>query len=358
MKTAIGLMSGTSLDGVDAALLHTDGVRVKRSDFTLTLPYSEEFRARLRASLGQEGPLPEIERELTLIHAQAVRELIDKAGGIFVDLIGFHGQTIFHRPREGKTRQIGDGPLLHQLTGIPVVYNFRSADVAAGGEGAPLVPIYHAALAHDLAKPLAVLNIGGVANVTWIGRNGELLAFDTGPGNAPIDDWTLRHTGDPLDRDGKLAMAGNINEASVTAFLAHPYFATSPPKSLDREDFTRRIAALVEDLSPPDGAATLTAFTAASIAAAARHFPQSPKRWLVCGGGRHNPVLMEILRTRLAEPVEPVENVGWNGDSLEAEAFALLAVRSLYRMPLTFPGTTGIKSPLTGGRMANPINDA
>jgi anhydro-N-acetylmuramic acid kinase len=351
MKTAIGLMSGTSLDGVDAALLRTDGVRVERSDFALTLPYSEEFRARLRASLGQDGPLPEIERELTLIHAQAVRQLIEKAGGVSVDLIGFHGQTIFHRPREGKTRQIGDGDLLRELTGIPVVYDFRSADVAAGGEGAPLVPIYHAALAHDLEKPLAILNIGGVANVTWIGRNGELLAFDTGPGNAPIDDWALRHTGEPLDRDGRLAMAGKINQASVASFLSHPYFAASPPKSLDREDFTRRIATLVEDLSPPDGAATLTALTAASIAAAARHFPQNPKRWLICGGGRHNPVLMEILRTRLAEPVEPVENVGWNGDSLEAEAFALLAARSLYQLPLTFPGTTGVKAPITGGRM-------
>jgi anhydro-N-acetylmuramic acid kinase len=353
MKTAIGLMSGTSLDGVDAALLRTDGVRVERSDFTLTLPYSEEFRARLRAALGQGGPLPEIEHELTLIHAQAVRQLIEKADGVSVDLIGFHGQTIFHRPREGKTRQIGDGALLSELTGIPVGYDFRSADVAAGGEGAPLVPIYHAALAHDLAKPLAILNIGGVANVTWIGREGELLAFDTGPGNAPIDDWALRYTGEPLDRDGKLAMAGKINQASVASFLSHPYFATLPPKSLDREDFTRRIAALVENLSPPDGAATLTALTAASISAAARHFPQSPKRWLVCGGGRRNPLLMDFLCNRLAEPVEPVENVGWNGDSLEAEAFALLAVRSLYRMPLTFPGTTGVKAPLTGGRITS-----
>jgi anhydro-N-acetylmuramic acid kinase len=353
MKTAIGLMSGTSLDGVDAALLRTDGVRVERSGLALTLPYSAAFRDRLRASLGQEGELGEIERELTLIHVQAVKELIAQAGGISVDLIGFHGQTIFHRPREGKTRQIGDGALLQELTGTPVVFDFRSADVAAGGEGAPLVPIYHAVLARELEKPLAILNIGGVANLTWIGENEELLAFDTGPGNAPIDDWALRHTGQPLDRNGELAERGEIDEARLSAFLALPYFAALPPKSLDRDDFASQIADLSEGLSVADGAATLTAFSAAAIAMAAKHFPQKPKAWLVCGGGRHNPALMAMLRTKLAAPVEPVEKMGWNGDSLEAEAFALLAVRSLYGLPLTFPGTTGVKTPQSGGRMAN-----
>jgi anhydro-N-acetylmuramic acid kinase len=351
MKTAIGLMSGTSLDGVDAALLRTDGVRVERSGFALTLPYSNDFRARLRAALGQEGPLSEIERELTLIHAQAVRELIKKAGGVPVDLIGFHGQTIFHRPRHGKTRQIGDGALLCELTGIPVVYDFRSADVAAGGEGAPLVPIYHAALTYELEKPLAVVNIGGVANVTWIGENEELLAFDTGPGNAPIDDWVLRHLGQPLDRNGELARQGRVDAERVSVFLALPYFATLPPKSLDRNDFARQIAELSDGLSSADGAATLTAFTAASIIAALWHFPQSPKRWLICGGGRYNLTLMEMLRAKLAQPVDPVEALGWDGDAMEAEAFALLAVRSFYGMPLTFSGTTGVKAPLTGGRI-------
>ena len=356
----IGLMSGTSLDGVDAALIETDGVDIVRPLASLTIPYSPETRALLRGSLEEargvaEGaPVPhairDAERHLTEAHAEAVRALLKKAGMTAgeVNLVGFHGQTILHRPERRWTWQIGDGAALARMTGIDVVNDFRSADVKAGGQGAPLVPLYHAALARSspLARPLAVVNIGGVANVTYI--NGDyVLAFDTGPGNAPIDDWMHRHTAVPVDRNGDFARTGKVNDAALDAMMANPFFDRMPPKSLDRLDFG---VAAVEALSPEDGAATLTAFTAASIARAREHFPEPAATWIICGGGRHNTTLMDMLRARINAQVLKAEGARWDGDALEAEAFAYLAARSVKGLPLSLPTTTGVAQAMTGGK--------
>lgn len=347
---AIGLMSGTSLDGIDAARIDTDGKTIQAFGPSLTLAYDEDFRARLRAVLGGAGPVAEIERDLTLRHAQAVRALLAEDGGT-VDLVGFHGQTILHRPQERRTWQIGDGALLAQELGVDVVADFRQADVAAGGQGAPLVPLYHAALAGNLDKPLAVLNIGGVANLTSLGSDGSIQAFDTGPGNALLDDWLLAQTGQPFDRDGRLARSGSVDPLALDRFVAHPYFARPGPKSLDRDDFAQLATTLVAGRSPADGAATLAALTIKAVALALRHLPERPRRWLVCGGGRKNPFLMAGLAAELGVPVEPVERQGWDGDALEAQAFGFLAVRALKGLPLTLPTTTGAPRPLSGGRV-------
>jgi anhydro-N-acetylmuramic acid kinase len=345
-------MSGTSLDGIDVAALTTDGDRHVAAGPALTVPYPAAFRERLRSVLGATAPGAEIaavESELTRLHAAAIGDFRRRHPQVAVDLVGFHGHTILHRPAERRTWQIGDGALLARLAGVAVVGDFRSADVAAGGEGAPLAPLYHAALAARRAKPLAVLNIGGVANVTWIGAgDGEILAFDTGPGNALIDDWVFRHTGRAADFDGALARAGHASAAHVAAFLADPHFARTPPKSLDRDEFQGRVPA---DLGLEDGAATLTEISAAAVAAAIRHFAAPPREWLVCGGGRRNPALMAALARRLAAPVHPVEAAGWDGDALEAQAFAYLAARSLRRLPLSLPTTTGAPCPVCGGRL-------
>jgi len=350
---ALGLMSGTSCDGVDAALVETDGGSSIRCGAWLSEPYEAAFHDRLRSVLGGRGEVAQIERELTERHAQAVRDLLARQGIApgSVDIIGFHGQTILHEPERRRTWQIGDGPLLAKLTGIDVVNDFRSADVAAGGQGAPFVPLFHAALAAALPRPLAVLNIGGVANVTWIGEGGiegELVAFDTGPGNAMLNDWTLRHTGRPADIGGVLSARGRVDEGALAALLKNSYFERSAPKSLDRDAFD---PAPLERLSPADGAATLVAFTAAAVARAQALFSRPVRQWLVTGGGRHNPAIMAALAERLDAPVAPVEAVGWDGDALEAQAFAYLAVRSLRGLPLSLPTTTGVSRPLTGGRL-------
>ncbi|MCE2510709.1 MAG: anhydro-N-acetylmuramic acid kinase [Alphaproteobacteria bacterium] len=346
---ALGLMSGTSMDGIDAALVCTDGERVETLGPTATRPYTPAFREKLRRLLGKKKPAPKIVRELTELHAEAVKGLLADSALKAADIaaIGFHGHTILHEPERRCTVQIGDGALLAKLTGIDVVSDFRSADLAAGGEGAPLAPLYHLARTAELERPLAVLNLGGVANVTWIGEGNALLAFDTGPGNALLDDWVAATTDAAYDRGGQLARQGKVNETVLNDLLENPYFWQRPPKSLDRNAFaTDRL----EGLSPEDGAATLTAFTAATVALAAeRHFPSPVERWLVTGGGRRNPVLMADLRHDLNAEVVPVEFVGWNGDSLEAEAFAYLAVRSLRRLPLTLPATTGVQMPMSGG---------
>ncbi len=357
MRRVIGLMSGTSLDGVDASLVETDGVRIAGFGRSLTLPYPPALRTALRAlldradNIGAADPeLLRLERALTLVHADAVRALDEPAS-----LIGFHGQTILHRPERRRTWQIGDAALLATETGLPVACDFRSADVAAGGQGAPLVPVYHAALAAALpgpsAGPLAVLNLGGVGNLTWIGPQGELVACDTGPGNALLDDWAMRHTGIPCDRDGALASAGQVDRARLAALLSHPFFARPAPKSLDRQSFHAALDA-VAPLSPADGAATLTDFTAAAVAGTI--LPAPAARWLVCGGGRHNPALMRALRARLGVPVDAVESVGWDGDALEAQCFAYLAARVEAGLPLSFPGTTGVGAPAAGGRIVAP----
>ncbi len=349
LHRAIGLMSGTSLDGIDVAMIETDGQVHVATGPALTLPYDESLRAGIRGVLGGKGDVAAADWSLTMALGDAVARLCRDHHIDGVDVIGCHGHTILHRPQSGYTWQIGNGKLLAELTHTDVVCDFRSADVAAGGEGAPLAPLYHAALAADLPKPLAVLNIGGVANVTWIGdAPDELLAFDTGPGNALIDDWLLRHTGKPLDADGALARQGNVDEAAVAAFLAHPYFFRTPPKSLDRDDFA---AVVPNNLSAADGAATLTAMTVAAVRSATDHFPAPANRWLVTGGGRHNQALMAGLKRMLGADVAPVEAAGWNGDALEAQAFAYLAVRSLAGLPLSLPATTGVAHPMTGGRL-------
>jgi anhydro-N-acetylmuramic acid kinase len=358
---AIGLMSGTSMDGVDAALLATDGERVAARGPALTLPYDPEFRKRLRAVLG-DGVDPaataSVEAELTEAHAKAVHLLLASARRKAEDIavIGFHGHTVHHAPSLGVTRQIGDGAKLARDTGIPVVNDFRSADVAAGGEGAPLAPMYHLALAADLPRPLAVLNIGGVANVTWIGASDPsaplesipVLAFDTGPGNALLDDWTERHTGEPIDRDGALSAQGTIDEAVLSALLDDVYYQRPPPKSLDRPTLD---GLPLGRLSAADGAATLAAFTAAAVGIAAAHFPAPAKQWLVTGGGRHNPTVMKALAQVLGAPVRPVEDAGWDGDALEAQAFAFLGVRALRGRPLSLPAVTGARAAAMGGRI-------
>ena len=356
-RTALGLMSGTSLDGVDAALIETDGGSVVRPGLASTVAYPAEFRERLRRLLDGDGKVALIERELTLLHAEAVRRLLDYASLSVreVDVIGFHGQTLFHDPANHRTWQIGDGGLLARATRIPVVNDFRSADVAAGGQGAPLAPLYHAALSGDFPRPLAVLNLGGVGNVTWIGEGeNNLLAFDTGPANALLDDWVARKTGASHDADGGLAKMGRVDEAALAALLDHPYFAAPPPKSLDRNAFD---PGPVAGMTPEDGAATLLAFTVEAVGRALAWLPVPPLRWLVTGGGRHNPVLMQALAARLEVPVDPVEAVGWDGDALEAQAFAYLAVRSLEGLPLSLPGTTGVPEPVTGGRFHPAARD-
>ncbi len=348
-RWALGLMSGTSLDGIDAALIRSDGRGRVKAGPCLTRSYDTAFRGRLRAVLGEKGPVEALERALTLKHADLVRDLLAAAemAAAEVRVIGFHGHTIWHQPEAGRTRQIGAGALLAAETGIDVVCDFRSRDLAEGGQGAPLAPLYHAALAAALPKPLAVLNLGGVGNLTWIGPGVDrILAFDTGPGNALIDDWAARHSGRPVDLGGELARAGTVSEDALAALLDNPYFALPPPKSLDRDSFD---PAPVAGLSAADGAATLTAFTAAAVARACVHLPAAPLRWLVTGGGRHNPALMEALAARLSAPVAPVEAVGWDGDALEAQAFAYLGLRALDGLPLSLPGTTGVARPATGG---------
>ena len=350
------------MDGVDAAILDTDGEAIAAFGPTRFARYDDALRARLRdaveagSALRMDGPLApdiaDLERDLTRTHGEAVGALL-KAEGIRaadVAVIGFHGQTLVHRPRQRSTLQIGSGPLLAQLTRINVVSDFRVADVRAGGQGAPLVPVYHQALARERA-PVAVLNIGGVANVTFVGRDGSLIAFDAGPGNGPIDDWALRYTGRPVDKDGELAQVGRVHENVIAGQLAHPYFIKPAPKSLDRMDFTADIA---RNLSVADGAATLTAFTARAAAKAQEQFPQTPRERIVCGGGRHNPILMAALRSALpGTSVKAAEDVGWRGDFVEAEAFAYLAVRSLRGLPFSFPKTTGVPRPMTGGALSS-----
>ena len=265
-----------------------------------------------------------------------------------VALAGVHGQTILHRPAAGVTRQLCDGARAAAALAIDVVCDFRAADVAAGGEGAPLAPIYHAAMTAGLERPLIVLNWGGVGNVTWLGPEGSIVAFDTGPANALIDDFLFSRRGVGFDADGQLAASGRVDAAALQAMMRDPYFDRPPPKSLDRNHFATAVAA-VERLSDADGAATLAAFTVEATAAALRQAPAAPKRWLVGGGGRRNAFLMHRLAERLGVPVEPVEAIGFDGDAIEAQCFAYLALRARKGLPISFPGTTGVPAPMTGG---------
>lgn len=357
VKTAIGVISGTSMDAIDVALVRTDGDAAISTGGFRAYPYAADLRAALLSVIAdsaraEHGDLNALERAVSDAHAEAVARFIAdeglRAGDI--DLVGLHGQTVFHAPQRRFTRQLGLGRHVAATLGIDVVYRFRHADVAAGGQGAPLVPLYHRALATGLAQPLAVLNLGGVANITYI--DGEsVIACDTGPASALIDDFMLRRRGQPFDRDGALAAEGVVDETVLAALMANPFFALPPPKSLDRNEFHRRAAA-VEALSDADGAATLSAFTVEATAAILAHLPRAPQRWLVTGGGRLNATLMRRFSRRLGVPVEPVEAVGWNGDALEAQCFAWLAVRSRLGLPLSLPSTTGVPQPMSGGEFA------
>lgn len=359
---AIGLMSGTSLDGIDAALIETDGEGQVRALAFRGEAYSDAARAQLAAAttlaltFDRPRASPDLVAAGELIdrtHAFAVHKLLREAGveAAAVDVIGYHGQTVAHRPDRGWTWQIGDGAVLARATGIAVVSDFRSADVAAGGQGAPLLPVYHAALAAGLDKPVAVLNLGGVGNITFVGADGTIVAFDTGPANGLIDSWVEAETGARFDADGTLAAAGQVDEAVLTGMLDHPFFELAPPKSLDRNDFTIQPA---RGLAAADGAATLTAFTAASVNEAIDRLPARPRRLIVAGGGRHNPTLLRMIGERTGLTPEPSDALGWNGDAMEAEGFAYMAVRTLRGLPISFPGTTGVAAPLTGGVVSRP----
>ena len=370
---ALGLMSGTSMDGVDAAMVLTDGETIAAFGPSQEDPHGRAFstmtetvmrRPRAYRAPSDEALATELslaEREVETGHARAVVELLCQSPDMPA-LIGFHGQTMLHGPEEGWTWQIGDGAKLAAVLNRPVIWDFRSADMVAGGQGAPLAPFFHFALAKHVGatEPLAFLNIGGVANVTWVDSSklapeeeGALFAFDTGPGNALLNDWMQQHGHEPLDRDGAEAAKGQINETVLRSNATGAFLEKSGPKSLDRNEFALVLDRMGE-LSLPDGAATLTALTAECVAEARKHMPSPPARWLVCGGGRRNPVMMAMLAERLDAPVEPVEAVGLDGDMLEAQAFAYLAVRSVRGLPLSAPGTTGCREPVTGGRLSLP----
>jgi anhydro-N-acetylmuramic acid kinase len=361
--TAIGLMSGTSLDGIDVALLVTDGETITKRGPALTVPYSDEHRELLRQAIrdaeklqdrnARPGNLLKAEQDSTAQHAFALNSFFDRFNidQAKIDVIGYHGQTVVHRPEIGLTLQLGDGPALAKAVGLPVVFDMRANDMVHGGQGAPLVPVYHRALMAALPqRPVALVNIGGVANVTWIGNDGELLAFDTGPGNALIDDWVKSKTNASRDEGGTLALAGQVDEATVAQFLGDGFFEAQLPKSLDRNSFA---SIKLDGLSVVGGAATLVAVTTRSIALSQKLMTEAPKLWIICGGGRHNRAIMQGLKTVLGE-VQVAEDIGLDGDAVEAEAWAFLAVRSLRGLPLTYPGTTGVRQAMSGGVLAKP----
>jgi anhydro-N-acetylmuramic acid kinase len=354
LQTAVGVISGTSMDGIDVALIESDGEARLKTGPSATFPYPPPVAERLRAVVADlseaQAPQLELERLVTDAHVAAVEGFFQRysVARERLTLVGLHGQTILHRPRAGLTRQLMDGARAAAALKIDVVTDFRSADVGAGGEGAPLAPIYHAAMAADLERPVMILNWGGVGNITYLGVKGEIIAFDTGPANALLDDFLIVRRGLAYDEDGALGESGRVNPEALASLMSDPYFERPAPKSLDRNHFSAR-AACVKRLSDADGAATLSAFTVESTAAALKHVPQAPARWLVGGGGRRNPSLMRRLSERLQARVEPVEAIGFDGDSIEAQCFAYLGLRSLRRLPISFPATTGVPKPLTGG---------
>lgn len=356
-RIAIGCISGTSMDGIDVAQVTTDGDTAVIPGPGCTYPYAPELRRKLQAFVAdparaESEPLTALEAEVTDAHADAIARFIAEHDLPPPDLVGSHGQTVWHRPERHFTRQLCDGARMAARLGLPVVNRFRHADIAAGGQGAPLAPLYHRALAASLAQPVMVLNLGGVGNVTYIDGN-TVIAFDTGPASALLDDFILRRRDLPYDEDGALAASGTADTALVTRLLTHPYFAAPPPKSLDRNHFHTWTRA-VSTLSDATGAATLAALTAASVAASLRHVPTAPARWLVCGGGRRNANLMRLLSETLAVQLDPVEAVGWHGDFIEAECFGYLAVRSQLGLPLSLPTTTGVPWPMPGGEVWMP----
>ncbi len=356
---ALGAMSGTSLDGVDAAVIETDGRQIFSLAESRYRPYAPAERTVLSAALGCWTGAP-VEAAAAVVQAAHLEVL---QGFDDIQLVGFHGQTLAHAPRAQGTLQVGDGAALAEALDLPVVWDFRSADVALGGEGAPLAPFYHWACARYLERdaPLAFLNLGGVGNLTWVDpraetpeQAGALLAFDTGPANAPLNDLLTRRCGQPYDAEGQLARSGRVAQGALELFLAEPYFSRIPPKSLDRNDFPTMLG-LVDELSDADAAATLTAMTAAAVAGAMAHCPTPPQEVLVTGGGRKNPVMMQMLQAGLDCPARPVEEVGLDGDMLEAQAFAYLAVRVARGLPTSCPWTTGVRAAVAGGTLSWPV---
>ncbi|MEM9899856.1 MAG: anhydro-N-acetylmuramic acid kinase [Pseudomonadota bacterium] len=362
---ALGTMSGTSLDGVDAAIVETDGRTVFGFGPTRYRPYAEAERTALRAALGTwpgDDAAIAAGRVVDAAHREVIEALLADNGSGTVDIVGYHGQTLAHAPDTRGTHQAGDGAALAEALGRAVVSDFRSADVRLGGQGAPLAPAYHHALARHLSEgaPLAFLNLGGVGNVTWVDpstaapeESGALLAFDTGPANAPLNDHVRAWLDAPHDADGALAAEGNVDAGVLERFLDHPYFLKVPPKSLDRNDFSELVKQ-VDTLAASDGAATLTAAVAVSVLRGAEHFPAPVSRILVTGGGRHNPVMMRMIAEAIDVPVLPVEEVGLDGDMLEAQAFGYLAVRVARGLPTSFPGTTGVAAAVGGGVISTP----
>ncbi|PLK70976.1 anhydro-N-acetylmuramic acid kinase [Rhizobium sp. TH135] len=364
MKTAIGLMSGTSMDGIDVALVRTDGEAVVERGGFLSVPYEPAFRDRLKQALEdakgikqrdeRPGDLSRMERDLTLRHAEAVGLFLqqEKLRREDIDFIGFHGQTVLHRPDEALTVQLGDGALLAAETGIDVVYDMRANDMVHGGQGAPLVPVYHQALAHQIPMdqwPVCFVNIGGISNLTFLDRDGTIIGFDSGPGNTLIDQWVEAHAGIPYDDGGRIASEGGVIMALAERYLDNPFFTASKRRSLDRNDF-RPPEGHEAELS--DGARTLAYVSAAAILKSAGHLPRSPKTYVICGGGRLNRTIMDDLVNLAGEKgatVLTAEQAGFDGDAMEAEAWAYLAVRSARGLPLTFPRTTGVREPVSGG---------
>jgi len=370
--TAIGLMSGTSMDGIDVALIKSDGLQVLERGPSLSVAYRPDFRRRLASALEcatsirlrreRPGDLAELEGELTRLHADAVFQFakqfeIDLSS---IDVVGFHGQTVLHRPLQRLTVQIGDGVMLANRLAVPVVYDMRAADMEAGGEGAPLAPAYHAALAASLGQKnvVAFVNIGGISNITWVGKDGTVLAFDTGPGNALIDQWVEMKAGIPFDQGGAIASEGRVIRSIVDDYLQAPFFADEKRRSLDRNDFRPPDPARA---SLEDGARTLARLTAESIFKSSAQLPVAVDQWIICGGGRHNRTIMDDLRELAAlhnGEVLAAEDLGFDGDSMEAEAWAFLAIRSRLGLPLSWPGTTGCRQPTSGGRCVEPTPDS
>lgn len=372
LMRAIGLMSGTSMDGIDVALVETDGIRVAARGPRLSVSYDPAFRRQIEAGLKdaktirnrreRPGGLADLERELTLRHRDAVRMFLDEydIAGTSIDAIGFHGQTVLHRPERALTVQIGDGALLARETGIAVVSDMRANDLVHGGQGAPLVPAYHAALATELPAalepgfdPVAFVNIGGISNVTFVAAGRPPVAFDSGPGNALIDQWVEANAGIPFDDGGRIAGEGTADLAVVSRYLANPFFARNGPKSLDRGDFTLEFT---DGMDLSDGAATLSALTAAAIVKAAEKIPAAPGLWIISGGGARNDAIMDAIRRAVGgqSRVVTAGEAGFDADMMEAEAWAYLTVRSMKGLPLTFPTTTGCDKPVSGGVLALP----
>tara|TARA_B110000208_G_scaffold170419_1_gene211945 strand:+ start:270 stop:1379 length:1110 start_codon:yes stop_codon:yes gene_type:complete len=356
---ALGAMSGTSLDGVDAAVIVTDGHTITDFGPTQYRRYTDVEQTLLAAALGKwSGPEADVATTvIDRVHAEALADFTD------IDLVGFHGQTLAHAPRLQGTLQVGDGAALAEALKTPVVWDFRSADVELGGEGAPLAPFFHHACARYIKanEPIVILNLGGVGNITWIdpsiddpAAEGALLAFDTGPANAPINDLVQARCNVPFDKDGKIASSGTVEVGALELFLSEPFFTRMPPKSLDRNDFAEMIE-LVKELNNADATATLTAMCAAGVAEAMQHCPRPPTKVLVTGGGRKNPVLMKMLEVSLDCPVIAIESVGLDGDMLEAQAFAYLAVRVARGLPTSCASTTGVRAAVSGGTLSRPM---